>query len=1366
MSIARDHAEWLSLVEVSGPFLSMPVLLRTFPHGLDADDSGLRQTLRLAYEEWRDNQQGLAPDPALHTAWWRYVVQAVLGMERDFLHFDQAITPNLQTTVAEYGETLRPTWVLHDQQRDAQPRLLGMVVPANQALEKAFIGSRWKASPVMRMLDLLRATNVPLGLLTNGEHWMLVVAPKGATSSFISWYAELWLDEPLTLRAFRSLLGVRRFFGVVEAETLPELLRSSADNQQEVTDQLGSQVRAAVSVLVQTLDQIDLDQQRRLLHGISEAKIYEAALTVMMRLVFLLSAEERGLLLLGDQLYDQAYAVSTLRAQLRQHADQAGEEVLARRSDAWCRLLATFRMIYAGVYHDLLRLPAYGGTLFDPDRFAFLEGRAVGTPWQTSPAQPLPVDNRTVLHLLDALQMLQVPVPGGGSEPRRLSFRALDIEQIGHVYEGLLDHTARRAREPMLGLKGAKGLEPEVAISQLEALRQPHGLDWAALSDLTGRASKAMQREFAQQPDFMQNAKLYSATQNDETLLQRVLPWQGLLREDSFGNPVVIPAGSLFVTSGSDRRATGTHYTPRSLTEPMVQHALEPLVFAGVLEGLPPEQWQLHSAETILSLKVCDMAMGSGAFLVQACRYLAERVVEAWEQAEQRQPNLILTAPSADPSSGALKEQPLPSDVDERLALARRLVADRCLYGVDRNPLAVEMAKLSLWLVTLQKDRPFTFLDHALRCGDSLLGVDLAQLGVWSLAGAGNIPLFIGRLDQARRTASAARQKLQHLPELDIRDLQHKTALLAEADAAMQRLKLAADVLAATALVPPQLRAGLSIEWLQRLDANFERADDQPLRELHAEASSYLGANKPLHWPLEFPEVFDSEQQAHPSLETLLDKVKHDQPIAPIRPTGFDAIIGNPPFMGGQKITGALGTPYREYLVEVLAHGTKGSADLCAYFFLRAAPLLAINGMLGLIATNTIAQGDTREVGLDQLLSQTMTIVRAIPSQPWPGAAALEVAHLWLHRGLWQGVHYLDDRLVSGITAYLAEPSAVSGKPYRLAANADKSFQGSIVLGMGFVLNPAEAQALIERDPRNREVLFPYLNGEDLNTNPDQSSSRWVINFHDWPLEKAQTYPEPYAIVKSKVKPDREKQNDKGGKEIWWRYLRPRPELYQTIAGMERVLVIAATSRTLAFAFSSANIVFSHATVVLTFDKSSNLALLQSAFHEAWARQYASSMKGDLRYTPSDVFETFPFPEATAGLEAIGERYHQLRQQIMAEHNEGLTKTYNRFHNPAERSELIVALRQAHVAMDQAVRQAYGWDDLALEHDFHQTKQGLRCTISEAARRNVLDRLLALNHQRYAAEVAAGLHSKTPKKAKASKKTKTAANDQQQGMEF
>jgi hypothetical protein len=416
------------------------------------------------------------------------------------------------------------------------------------------------------MADLLHGTGVRLGLVTNGEHWMLVDAPKGETTGFISWYATLWQEEPVTLRAFRSLLGLRRFFGVAEKDTLEAMLAESATNQQDVTDQLGYQVRKAVEVLIRSLDRADQDHGRALLAKVSPERLYEAALTVMMRLVFLFSAEERELLRLGDELYDQNYAVSTLRAQLREAADQHGEEVLERRLDAWSRLLSTFRAVYGGIDHERLTLPAYGGHLFDPDRFPFLEGRPEKTSWRDTPANPLPVDNRTVLHLLEALQILQVKVPGGGPpEARRLSFKALDVTQIGHVYEGLLDHTARRASEPVLALLGAKDQEKEIPLAELERL-QAKGQDELvnALNEETGRSPSALQRALDQEIDGLDSDRLHAACGNDDALYHRVKPFAGLIRLDSFGYPLVIRRGSIYVTEGTDRRSSGTHYTPRS----------------------------------------------------------------------------------------------------------------------------------------------------------------------------------------------------------------------------------------------------------------------------------------------------------------------------------------------------------------------------------------------------------------------------------------------------------------------------------------------------------------------------------------------------------------------------------------------------------------------------------------------------------------------------------------------------------------------------------------------------------------------------------------------------------------------------------
>jgi hypothetical protein len=440
-----------------------------------------------------------------------------------------------------------------------------------------------------------------------------------------------------------------------------------------------------------------------------------------------------------------------------------------------------------------------------------------------------------------------------------------------------------------------------------------------------------------------------------------------------------------------------------------------------------------------------------------------------------------------------------------------------------------------------------------------------------------------------------------------------------------------------------------------------------------------------------------------------------------------------------------------------LANGQRGSADLCSYFFLRASQLLREGGQLGFLATNTIAQGDTREVGLEQLTANGCVIPRAVPSRKWPGLASVEVAHIWVRRGGWNGRFVLDEKPTNGITPFLTPPGTVSGNPYRLKANEGKSFQGSIVLGMGFVLKPEEAQRLIEKDARNKDVLFPYLVGQDLNSRPDQSPSRWVINFFDWPIEKAMAYPDCFRIIEEKVKPERMRNNRKERRDRWWQYAEKCPALYRTITGMEHVLVRARVAERHSIALVPNRWVYDGQVVVFV---KVPLALLQSTLHEAWVRHHASSMRTDLRYTPSDCFETFPFPAKLTGLDTIGERYHEHRRQVMLARQEGLTKTYNRFHDSDEASADIQRLQQLHVEMDRAVAAAYGWADLDLGHGFHQTKQGLRYTISEAARREVLGRLLTLNHQRYAEEVAKGLHEKKkPKTTRTSAKKAPSASE-------
>ena len=1320
--IEDHHAEWLSLVETSGPFLSVPALKRALPDGLEAPPAA-QQDLRVAYTEWQE-------DPGLQQRWIRWVLDELLGLPGAVADATEADPSHL---LAEHGVMLRPSNVVRDHTRDGAPTvLLVHRVEPGTALDRPLPGQAWAASPIDRAAALARASNVALALVTDGARWTLVWARAGETTGTCTWRTELWLEEPITLRAFVTLLGARRFFSVPVEEGLAELLAESAGKQQEVADQLGSQVRRAVELLVATLDREDRDRHGELLMNLAGAEVYRGATTVMMRLVFLFVAEERRLLPIDDPLYAETLAASTLRGQLQERADRHGEDPLERSTAAWHRVLALFRAVHAGIEHDALRLLAYGGGLFDPDRYPFLEGRSEETSWHDVGAHPLPVDDRTMLHLLDALQTLDQ----GGARVL-LSYRALDVEQIGHVYEGLLDHTAIRISDAALALGGKH--EPELALGEIAG--------WAdageemlveRLTKQTGRSAGAIRKRLAAELPDERRSLLRAACGGDELLLDRVAPYHALLRDDLCGDPLVFLPGSLYVTQTLDRRTSGTYYTPRQLAEEVVHHALDPVVYRpGPAEERDPEKWKLKPASELLDLKVADIAMGSGAFLVAACRFLAERLQEAWMDLGAGEWTAF-----GKPRREAPDEPPVPADPLEREQLARRLVAERCLYGVDKNPMAVEMAKLSLWLITLAKNQPFSFVDHALRCGDSLLGItDLAQLRVAHMdpkwPRQASLDLGFDEIEAAVERALTLRRDLEAFVVLDVGDAERKAALLREADVALADARLLGDLIVGAALAQLDDADPLYVsETAGRVRTMLDRDEADPGRavartELRDLADDWLverrrafgelrtvewADREPLHWALEFPEVWDRG--------------------------GFDAIVGNPPFQGGKKISGAIGSLYRNYLVTWIADGVRGNADLVAYFYLRGSRLLRLTGGFGLIATNTVAQGDTREVGLDQLSKTGWTVHRAVASEPWPGGANLEMATVWARRGAWIGASVLDHVETGGITSALAMRSRVDGNAERLHDNRGRAFIGSYVLGMGFVLAAPEAEAMIAADPQNAEVVHPFLIGQDLNQRPDGSPSRWVIDFGAWSEERSARYRLPFARVNELVRPERLSLNERGYRDRWWQFGRQGTDLYRAIARCERCIVITLVSKVVQPMFVRTGIVYSHATGVFAYEDDAHFGFLSSGFHWWWAVTHASTMRTDIRYTPTDCFETLAQPALTPAVGDHGRELHAHRSALMLERQEGLTKTYNRVHDPDEHADDIVRLREIHVALDYAVRDAYGWDDLDLGHAFHETKFGTRYTFAPVPRQEVLDRLLELNHERYAEEVRRGLHAK------------------------
>ena len=512
----------------------------------------------------------------------------------------------------------------------------------------------------------------------------------------------------------------------------------------------------------------------------------------------------------------------------------------------------------------------------------------------------------------------------------------------------------------------------------------------------------------------------------------------------------------------------------------------------------------------------------------------------------------------------------------------------------------------------------------------------------------------------------------------------------------------------------------------------------------------------PFNWEVEFPEVFDRQN------------------------SGFDAIIGNPPFLGGRSITTNYGQEYSAWLLYQHPESS-GGADFVSHFFRRAFTIIRKQGTCGLIATNTIAQGDTRNSGLKFICNNRGTIYNAQKRMKWPGLAAVIISVINIIKGEYSQPKNLDGRIVNKITAFLF-PKGGNDDPKRLIANANKSFQGSIVLGMGFTFDDTNPEAtsieemhrLIEKDPRNAERIFPYIGGEEVNSSPAHNHHRYVINFGEMSEDETRKYPDLMEIIEEKVKPERLVQKDKGAKEKWWQFIRTRPELLKAIAKFDRVLVCSQTSKYFSFVFLPSNMVYSHKTVIFSFNNFRNFAVMQSQIHNVWTQFFGSSMKDDPVYTPSDCFETFPFPlipdpsptteagsqkidispasileeensqktnispspklgeepgervvevspssptllpvsEKGAGvelspspsmgeglgvretLETIGKEYYEYRAQLMLRNNQGLTDTYNRFHNPEENHPDILKLRQLHTQMDLAVLKAYGWEDL------------------------------------------------------------------------
>ncbi len=565
--------------------------------------------------------------PALTNPW--AFVEQVLGWEARHVAGapgGPSISDELLVALPEHGTTLRPTWAVAELgDGDRRWQLLvrieapGVDPDARNALDG------WEATPHQRFERLLRDTGVFAGLLIServerkdGEvrtypEFRLIYAPRGETSGHQSFPI-----RPMATVAGRPMLGGLkllldrfRLFSDADDRRLPALLRRSRDAQALVSTALAEQVLGALHELLRGLDSAEPALVRELA-GNRPDHLYEGLLTVLMRLVFVLYAEDRDLLpsrsdARAREIYETSYSVRGLYAKLTEDAT-LNPDTMDERRGGWGGLLALFRLIHKG--HKTGFVQARGGKLFDPDEFPFLEGRAS----KDEPARILAVSDGCLLRILEGLMTLKLR----GAERERLSYRTLDVEQIGSVYETVMGFTVEVAESRVLAIKAGKNNKTPVFVA-LDDLLAKKGKDRIKeLKENVGRALTAAQGKPVEDAKSVED--LVAAL--DGIVDERGSPKK---RVAAFGTPILQPT--------DERRRTGSHYTPRSLTAPIVKYALQP-----AFDRLGPDA----TPDQVLDLKVCDPAMGSGAFLIEACRALGERLVAAWTRWPATRPTILL----------------------------------------------------------------------------------------------------------------------------------------------------------------------------------------------------------------------------------------------------------------------------------------------------------------------------------------------------------------------------------------------------------------------------------------------------------------------------------------------------------------------------------------------------------------------------------------------------------------------------------------------------------------------------------------------------------------------------------------------------
>ena len=1248
----HTHEEWKGMTQPVGLVVE-PIVLDRFGIFPEQNINILSDLQRRLEELFIENDDSEKISSSVRSV--RDFCQELLGWQegdlissKDFHseHSKEVISVSLD----DYEETLMPDWIVPNPKGfdgEIKAQLFIKELPNGTSfdhLPKNKEGrGQWEATPQQRFERLLKESEHPVGILWNGIALRLVYAPRGESSGHITFPLEPMtsVDGRPMIGALEMLLGPDRLFeGGSSYTRLKALMEHSRREQNGVSTRLAEQVLEALWILVRGLDKAEQQANQNGssilgdLPSRDPSHIYGGMITVLLRLVFLLYAEDEELMP-RDSIYGQYYSVSGLALKLRR--DRVSQQnAMEGRRGAWASLLSLFRLVFDGGGPNTLYLPARHGELFDPNIYPFLEGRSQNTCYKTDLLKTVPsISDDVIEQVLNKLLIL---------DGQLLSYRSLDVEQIGSVYEAIMGFTVEVSEGNSIGIlyrpprqnitityvANADKLLAEQASKREKWLKDQAGTD-LNLSEKTRKKIKAANNLF----------ELCEAFENKLSIHTK----RGL------------SAGRLYLQPTAERRRSGSHYTPRSLAEPITLEAFRPW-----LEKLNYSP----SPQDILNLKVCDPAMGSGAFLVSTCRFLANLLVQAWER------------------DGFPKEF---NESYEKDIYARRLIAQTCLYGVDKNKFAVNLAKLSLWLVTLSKDLPFTFVDHSIKCGDSLIGHSLKEIQ----ASTKTIQLnFLNDRNQFLRELSFQRQENFAFDNRDDQTYDHKKLLLEKQLKATESLRLLGDLLIASFFDGRNVVEREEKRKYYLSQFSFSQNDEVLLKSIKGITSRLAEDNKgikPFHWDLEFPEVFNNAKG------------------------GFNILIGNPPFAGSVTLSRSNRAFYTDYL-RTNFRGTGGNVDLTAYFFRRAYELITNEGTVNFIATNTISQGATRSSGLAKILSNNGIIFNAIKRAKWPGVASviISIVHIIKSESYFFNP-ILNNQKVKRISAYLTDsevdndPHIIDGNRKLIMAALGKKPNGKGFIfsdhGQGFI-DLKKKDELISIDIKYKDVIKEYLGGSELNKSPLLKSNRYIIDFESFNYEEALRYKEALGILKETVKPFSKRED-------WWLFQQRSKEVTQRIKelNLKRIIVMAETSDTFAAAFRDVHdVCCSNKIIIFTDESYSAFSIIQSRIHEYWSRMVSSTLKDDFTYVTGICFNTFPFPknwDSDQDLEILGEKFYKNRSNFLKDKNIGLTQFYNLIHDKKCNDPEIKSIRSEIDSLDRKILSMYGYENVSTEIDFYDS---------------------------------------------------------------